>query len=271
MNVAQGSTLTKSVVRVWHAASLAILSCHDLFHVMCQKVMLDCDLEKLGGSNYLSIGFRLLSMGSPDEFSGDRNNQDDIFSHLGGAIRVYFNGGPTGGYPLKWGHANVGMGSDFQGQWTLAAVGTNGHIGKYFYFDIAQWQSVFGAAPSFGGSGTPGLEVEVVQTRGGTEIWRGSVIIWNRPAPDQSDFPGVDITWDITNGAVGRRNSESANGQWRVGDVISPITGRPLIKNGVLAFRNGQSACLPAPAWPGMAWHGMARCRAIRAPSSSWC
>ena len=91
-----------------------------------------------------------------------------------------------------------------------------GSVGKVFHFNKAQWQSVFGAVPD-------GTVDEVVQTRGGTEVWRGSVKTWDSDEVEEKGH--------------GQRNTGSANNQWQKGDVISPTTGRPAIKKGLPASR----------------------------------
>lgn len=71
--------------------------------------------------------------------------------------------------------------------------------GKYFWFNMRQWQGIFG---------TRGVK-SVVQSRDGLTIWRGNVRSWDNNRDGD--------------GAHGRREpfNSAQNGQFRTGDVLS--------------------------------------------------
>lgn len=74
-----------------------------------------------------------------------------------------------------------------------------GATGKYFLFKKCDWSSVVGTWSS-------GDTFDVVQTRGGIEVWSGTVKVW-----------------DNDNGVYGLREpiAEAANNQWQTGDILT--------------------------------------------------
>eukprot|EP01043_Picozoa_sp_COSAG02_P013397 COSAG02_NODE_535_length_20660_cov_37.561111_6_plen_591_part_01 len=93
--------------------------------------------------------------------------------------------------------APVAVGSATDGSVTDGVTVVNANT-LYFFFSAVAWTSVFGAAPAGGVH-------NIIQTRGGAEIWSGAVIVW-----------------DNQNGVRGRRHPRGAAtaSQWAAGDVI---------------------------------------------------
>ena len=89
----------------------------------------------------------------------------------------------------------------------------NGKPGEYFFFDAAQWQSVF--EDSYDGK-----VIKITQTRNGTKVWEGPVTFCPKSM-----------------GVCGARSEGKTSAQWQMGDVITPEGVTP--SEGVPGPRSG--------------------------------